>query len=229
MDVTIIIQNKDYGCYLEECIQSVLKQHTDYEFEVIGIDAGSTDNSVEIYKGYPEISLLETKGEQAKCLNEALVFAKGKYFSWINSDDIYDLNFVQDCINTFKLFPEAAMVYGNVRLFAADGRSSISNPPPFDRRIYIQGNQIYQVGVMLHKERVIDAGKFNEKYRSPIDWELYLRLSREHPLVKMESIVGMNRMHGKNLSVRPDWKDIIWNEYLEVKKIEEEYERQHKN
>ena len=49
--LSIVIANYNYGRFLEEAIQSVLSQSCN-DYELIIVDGGSTDNSVEIIKKY---------------------------------------------------------------------------------------------------------------------------------------------------------------------------------
>ena len=53
MFLSIIIANYNYGRFIEEAILSVLNQKTD-EIELIIIDGGSSDNSLEIIKKYED-------------------------------------------------------------------------------------------------------------------------------------------------------------------------------
>ena len=49
--VSVIIPNLNYAEYISECLESVLNQ-TLVDIEVIVIDDGSTDNSIQILEGY---------------------------------------------------------------------------------------------------------------------------------------------------------------------------------
>ena len=60
--VTVYIPSYNYGNFLAQAIESVLKQTFD-SWELILIDEGSSDNSLEVmnlYKGSPKVRLYET-------------------------------------------------------------------------------------------------------------------------------------------------------------------------
>ena len=81
--VTVYIVSHNYGQYLEQAIESVLRQTVDY-WELIIIDDNSSDNTKDImnlYQGDPRIRLYYTSGVglPAAC-NMALRYARGKYF-----------------------------------------------------------------------------------------------------------------------------------------------------
>ncbi len=52
-DISIIILVKNGGSYLEEVLRGVFTQNTGNDFEVLAIDSGSTDESLEILSGFP--------------------------------------------------------------------------------------------------------------------------------------------------------------------------------
>ena len=71
--LSIVIANYNYGRFLEAAIESVLSQGMGEKVELIIVDGGSTDNSVDIIKKYAgeTISRVERNVEICKCANEA--------------------------------------------------------------------------------------------------------------------------------------------------------------
>ena len=87
---SIIIPVYNVDKYLNECIDSILKQDFD-SYEVICVDDGSTDNSLSILESYnsnEKIKIIKQKNSGQSCArNNALDIAKGKYIWFIDSDD----------------------------------------------------------------------------------------------------------------------------------------------
>ena len=52
MDVTIVIPTKNAGRLFEKVLKKVFAQETTYEYEVICVDSGSSDNTIEIIKKF---------------------------------------------------------------------------------------------------------------------------------------------------------------------------------
>ena len=101
---SIIIPVYNAGSYLRETLDSVLKQ-TITDIEILLVDDGSTDNSVQIIKRYMEmdsrIKLLcqtEPSTDAARARNMGIVEARGKYLSVLDADDIFEPNLLEETL-----------------------------------------------------------------------------------------------------------------------------------
>lgn len=96
--ISVIIPVYNTALYLRKCLDSIFSQTID-DFEVICVNDGSVDNSLEILEEYKDkyrnvIIINQANKGVAKARNRALKIAKGKYVYFIDSDDwLYD-NFV---------------------------------------------------------------------------------------------------------------------------------------
>ena len=90
--VSVIIPVYNVEAYLRQCLDSVIKQTLE-EIEIICVDDGSTDNSLEILKEYAakdkRITILKQQNLRA-CVarNAGLSVARGKYVHFLDSDDM---------------------------------------------------------------------------------------------------------------------------------------------
>lgn len=97
--ISIIIPFFNIEEYFDECLESVINQ-TYKNIEIILVNDGSTDNSLEIAKKYKEkdarIKIFTTKNQgAAKARNFGLTKANGKFISFIDSDDIVDNDYIE--------------------------------------------------------------------------------------------------------------------------------------
>lgn len=98
--VSVIIPVYNVAEYLPECLDSVIKQ-TLKEIEIICVDDSSTDNSVEILKEYASkdnrITVIVQKNLHAGVArNAGLAVAKGKYLSFLDSDDFFEPTLLEE-------------------------------------------------------------------------------------------------------------------------------------
>ncbi len=87
--ISIVTPSYNQGQYLEKTIESILSQNYP-NLELIIIDGGSTDESINILRRYENrISfwVSEPDNGQADAINKGLKKTTGEIFNWLNSDD----------------------------------------------------------------------------------------------------------------------------------------------
>lgn len=98
--VSVIIPIYNASEFLEECINSILQQSLK-EIEVICVDDGSSDNSLEILKKYAQndcrVKILSQSNQGAGAArNNGMSNARGEYLSFLDSDDFFDVDMLKD-------------------------------------------------------------------------------------------------------------------------------------
>ena len=87
---SIIIVNYNGDKYLEDAILSIISQSYK-NYELLVVDGKSNDASISIiekYSDYIKWWVSESDSGQSNAFNKAFKMASGKYFFWINSDDL---------------------------------------------------------------------------------------------------------------------------------------------
>lgn len=89
--ISIVMPCLNHEKYIEKSILSVLNQNY-YNLELIIIDGGSEDGSLEIIKKYEKYItfwISEKDQGQSHALNKGFSYATGDIYGWLNSDDLY--------------------------------------------------------------------------------------------------------------------------------------------
>lgn len=130
---SVVIANYNYGRFLADAIQSVLRQcgrpergddgvarlplPTGEYVELIVCDGGSSDGSVEIIKQYADSIAWwcsEKDGGQSAAFNKGFSHATGKYLTWLNADDIFTRNAFLNIRKVAVAHPHCRWVTGSM-------------------------------------------------------------------------------------------------------------------
>jgi glycosyltransferase involved in cell wall biosynthesis len=100
--VSILINNYNYGRFLGEAIDSALNQ-TYSTIEVVVVDDGSTDNSLEIIDRYCDriVKVAKQNGGQGSAFNAGFEKCKGEFICFLDSDDVFALGKVDRVVQIF--------------------------------------------------------------------------------------------------------------------------------
>ena len=103
MRCSIIINNYNYARYLGKAIESALEQTFD-NCEVIVVDDGSTDASVEVIQSYGDriIPVLKPNGGQASAMNAGFEKCSGDLVLFLDADDWLEPNAVECIVAAFQ-------------------------------------------------------------------------------------------------------------------------------
>ena len=121
--LSIVIANLNYGRFLETAIRSVLQQcdgemrlPTGDRIELIIVDGGSTDNSMEIVKKYQDRLAWwcsEKDRGQSHAFNKGFARAAGRFLTWLNADDILFPNGLAAIVREIKKYPKCQWFVGS--------------------------------------------------------------------------------------------------------------------
>jgi glycosyltransferase involved in cell wall biosynthesis len=183
--ISVIIPNFNYARYVNQTIESVLKQ-TYTNLECIVVDDGSTDNSAEVINAYVNkdnrVKLIaKTNGGLSSSRNEGIKVAKGQYIAFLDSDDLWRENKLRNQMEFFKAHPEVSIVYSNSDSFNKDGIL------PFKEHVFIELHPLKLVetnsmpgcssNFMITAAMVKKTGFFDGDLRSGEDLDYLFRCS----------------------------------------------------
>jgi glycosyltransferase involved in cell wall biosynthesis len=98
--VSVVIPSYNHEQYIRAAIESVLSQTYD-NIELIIVDDGSSDNSLEIIREFEGLSIkvIEQKNRGAhNAINRGLDTAEGEYLAILNSDDVFHPDRLTQCV-----------------------------------------------------------------------------------------------------------------------------------
>lgn len=196
--VVIPLYNKELS--IKNTIQSVLDQSF-RNFEVIVVNDGSTDNSVERVREIkdPRIKLVQQKNQGVSAArNRGISEAKFDWIAFLDGDDLWKPNHLDEILRMMSIFPNN-LIY--VTSFEYDDQRPIFKHPT-NSDVFIVNNyfrdaikeRIIWTGIItVNKLCLNDVGFFNEELNRGEDLELWARLASKFNIVKSTKITATYR------------------------------------
>jgi glycosyltransferase involved in cell wall biosynthesis len=201
--VSIIIPCYNYGLYLEEAINSALKQ-TYRNIEIIVVNDASTDlltiEKLEQLKDLPNIKIIhhnENKGISAT-RNTAIKASAGKYILPLDADDALDPETVDKTVDVLEHNANIGFVSMGTRFFG--DVDDIYIPPKYNFYTLLYRNIVSPTS-LFRKEAWQQVGGYNENFIYGYeDWEFWINLAKNgwHGF-SIEEPLFHYRKHGKSM------------------------------
>ncbi len=182
---------------IERTIKSVLNQSYKY-FELIIIDGGSTDKTINIIKKYKnKISYWESKKDKGiyHAMNKGIKQSTGNIIGILNSDDYYLKNSLKIVNNYFNQNQKIEFLFGSVK---KDRIMSGFYPEKISYRFNIYPG--HSSGFFIKKKTHKKVGLYNTKFKFSADLDLIYRLIVKHKIhgmaTKKKELTGVFSMKG---------------------------------
>jgi len=210
--ISVIITVYNSEKYISEAVQSILDQTYD-NFELIIIDDGSTDNSLDILTDFARtdkrIRLIsrENKGIVVSS-NEGVSLAQGKYIARMDSDDISVTDRFEKQLNFLIANPSVVAASGWYQYMDEKGRKLTTIKMPLDNES-IQKSCMEGVPALCHGAVMIRQSALKEicGYDSAFkkateDLDLFLRLGEVGELGNISDTILKVRLHSQSIGAR---------------------------
>ena len=113
MDLSIIIPVYNKSKLINRCLDTIFSQTTNYSYEVILVDDGSTDNSVELIKARNEENIILYQQQNAGpsvARNKGVELSHGKYCAYLDADDYWSDGFIEKTVSFLEKHNECVAV-----------------------------------------------------------------------------------------------------------------------
>ena len=209
--VTVYITNYNYDQYLEQAIQSVLDQIFQ-DFELLIIDDGSTDNSMEIIKRFEKLQNVFVILQKNKGLtvsnNIALKMARGKYFMRLDADDYLDPHCMEIMISKMEKQLDLALVFPDYYEVGHSGKIlNHIRRHDFSKDVTLFDQPAHGACSMIRTKTLREVGGYDESFDRQDGYDLWLKMIDGYEISNINLPLFYYRRHGDNLSA--DSKELL--------------------
>lgn len=215
--VSAVIPTFNSRDYITDAIKSVLGQ-TYKNCEIIVIDDGSTDETVEVLK--PLFSKIkycsQGNGGQSTARNTGIRHATGEYIAFLDADDLWLQKKLEKQVAYMEKNKRVGMSFTDSEIFKKDG---IVYPSLFSHekllgsilpkqagvvdacfRKLISKNFIRIGSVVIRRDCLEKSGLFDEALRNVPDLDFFLRIAMHYEIACIPEVLERRRLHDKNIS-----------------------------
>src|SRR5437762_4473253 len=203
--VSIIIPCYNQAQFLREAIQSALVQTYSHR-EIFIVDDGSTDNTAEVTAGFAGVRYIRQENAGVSTArNTGLKESRGEYLVFLDADDRLLPEALEIGVDCLRQHPECAFASGFCRLIVADG-SLLGKPEQLciarDHYLeFLRRNYIWCPSSVIYRRSALETVKgFNTSLGRAEDYDLFLRITKDHPIFCHTQFVADYRLHGSSRS-----------------------------
>ena len=204
--VSIIMNCHNGETFLKQSIDSIINQSFK-NWELIFFDNVSDDNSLEIVESFNDKRIKVFKSEKFINLyharNEAIQKAKGKYICFLDTDDYWERNKIEEQVNFLENNRNFEMVYSNFYTIKKDNTKYIQNNYNLpEGKIVKDLLKKYSIGILTAciKKKIFENILFDEKTNIIGDFDFFVKLSCDYNIGCIQKPLAFYRDHENNLS-----------------------------
>ena len=229
-EISVIIPSYNHAAYIGHAVESVFSQsHTD--FELIVVDDGSTDNSLEVLSGFndPRLRVLTQPNQGAHAaINRGLRAATGEYLAILNSDDLYHPLRLAKMLEVLKADRQVGLMGSYIDIIDQNGKSlgikhGYADSSPWLLEVpehsFRAGNDLHKALLTENYWSTTSNFVFPRRWFEAVgefrplcyahDWDFALRTARVARMVLLPKVLMCYRIHETN-TIRKDRAAMIF-------------------
>jgi GT2 family glycosyltransferase len=200
--VSIIMPCLNSAQHVRESVASALAQ-TRGDFELLVVDNGSTDATLEIVAGMsdPRIRVLhQPERGVSRARNLGLRESRGALVAFLDSDDTWSPDFLEKMCAALAARPDAPLAYcGWQNVGLAGPRGAPFVPPDYESpekpAALLEGCRWPIHGCLTRAEAIRAAGGFDTRLAVGEDYLLWLEVASQGPIVRVAEVLAQYRHH----------------------------------
>ncbi len=202
--VTVYITNYNYENYIKQAIESVLCQ-TYKNYELIIIDDGSTDDSIEVINNYithPKIRVIYQKKNKGllACNNLAIKASKGEFIIRLDADDYFDKNALLVLVNTIKEEDNIGMVFPDYYYVGKTGNIEGQERRNNFDKVNLLDQPAHGACTLIRKDFLVEVGGYNSNFDRQDGWDVWLKFIDSYKIKNVNLPLFYYRKHEGNLT-----------------------------
>lgn len=209
--VSVVIPAYNVEKTITETIKSI-QQQTFSDWEIIVINDGSTDRTVEVINSIedPRMKIFSYEnGGLPVARNRGIVHATGEFITFIDADDLWTPDKLELQLSALQQHPEAGVAYSWTAFIDEKSNFLYAWEP-----VFAEGNVYPQLlvrnfissgsNILVRRQFIESAGEFDPSLKSVEDWDYYLRLAALCPFALVPKYQILYRKTSQSMTSKVD-------------------------
>jgi GT2 family glycosyltransferase len=218
--IDVFIPCYNYGCFLYQCVNSVLGQ-AGVDVRVLVIDDASPDNTAEVAaalaRANPRVSVKRhsTNKGHINTYNEGIEWASADYMLLLSADDYLLPGALNRATDLMEAHPEVGFTFGNVIELSDSGnersKKSIIEAANYSENRILEGNEFIELSggadnlvatctAVVRTKLQKRVGGYRDELPHTGDMEMWLRFAAHASVGFISANQGVYRLHNANMS-----------------------------
>jgi glycosyltransferase involved in cell wall biosynthesis len=205
MRISVVIPTYNYGRFIGEAIESVLRQ-TRAADEIIVVDDGSTDGTEAVVAAFGDKVRYVRQENAGVCAarNRGVTESSGDVIAFLDADDIWHAEKIEKQLEKFAADGEIGLVHCGMREFDSETGETLRlhaegmGGDVADELLLWERTAIIGCGtaVMVSRKAFDEAGGFDTRLKVGEDWDLCYRIARRYKVGFVPEVLVDYRSHG---------------------------------
>lgn len=214
LTISVLISTYNRADLLPEALDSLLAQ-TRVPDEIVVVDDGSTDNTLDVLKRYgAPVRVISQKNRGLPAArNVGLQAATGDLIAFLDSDDTLPLTSIAKRAEYLELHPNVMAVYGATHMTNLHNQFlGWFRPLPLpEGNLFAESicRVVFPMhSILLRRTCIQTVGLFDESLRVQLDLDYWIRFSAVYPIKAIQDVVAYYRVHD-GMSVQTQIEEVI--------------------
>jgi glycosyltransferase involved in cell wall biosynthesis len=220
IQISVIIPAYNVETYLAETLDSVLAQ-TYSHFDVVIVDDGSTDRTLDIARHYAKndtrIQVISQPNQGvAVARNRGIQETTGELIAFLDADDRWLPRKLETHLSHFAKRPNLGMSFATVSFITSEGQptgqhshSKLTQLQPQD--FYLENHAITPSNVVIRRSTIQTVGFFNSQINGVADQELFINIISHGVQVEgLDTVLTEYRILTNSISANVEKMELEW-------------------
>jgi glycosyltransferase involved in cell wall biosynthesis len=237
MKVSVFVVTYNHQDFIEDCLNSVLAQEVDFEYEIVVGEDCSTDKTrhklfalQEKYRDKIRLVLHERNVGASKNYRAVLSNCGGVYIAHLDGDDLMRPGKLQKQADFLDENPDFAIVCHNVRIFESGTNKTLSyfnrrfKKPVTELEDLVRYGTYFCNSSKMYRRSALSPDDIDLTTNYVVDWLTHIKTARCGKIGYLDEVLGEYRVHGGGTtSMSPGKSELLLNDQLYTLRIAESY------